>query len=81
VKFHGWVFIDDGARMASARISSISSRGTGSGLYPRMIERRPMMTVIEFHLYRAWAVEPGNRPRQPSIQAPFLRTLRRARLD
>jgi hypothetical protein len=32
VKFHGWVFIDDGARMASARISSISARGTGSGL-------------------------------------------------
>lgn len=43
VKFHGWVFIDDGERIAMVRISLISSSGTGSGLKPRM-ERRPITT-------------------------------------
>jgi hypothetical protein len=31
-KFQGWVFIEDGARIASASTSSIRARGTGSGL-------------------------------------------------
>ena len=31
-KAEGALFIDDGARIASVRISSINSRGTGSGL-------------------------------------------------
>jgi hypothetical protein len=32
VKFQGCVFMDDGARIAKAMISSISALGTGSGL-------------------------------------------------
>ena len=35
----GWVFIDDGARFAISRISSITARGTGLFLKPRTLLR------------------------------------------
>src|SRR5450432_3058262 len=35
----GWVFMDDGARLAISMISSITARGTGSALKPRTLRR------------------------------------------
>src|SRR6202011_5017596 len=35
----GWVFMEDGARLAIAMISSITARGTGSALKPRTLLR------------------------------------------
>ncbi len=35
----GWVFIDDGARLALSMIASITARGTGSFLKPRTLRR------------------------------------------
>jgi hypothetical protein len=35
----GWVFMEDGARLATSMISSMTERGTGSALKPRTLLR------------------------------------------
>src|SRR3546814_19823281 len=42
-KFQHWLLNDEGARIATSRISAISARGTGLSRKPR-IERRPTTT-------------------------------------
>jgi hypothetical protein len=40
--FQGWVLVPDGARLATARMASISVRGTGAGKKARMLRLEVM---------------------------------------
>ena len=40
--FQGWVLVPDGARLATARMASTSSRGTGVGRKARMLRLEVM---------------------------------------